>query len=552
MRMGWIIGLVMMAFSAAQAGTLPWRWVFVTRNLSRDEHVEQIDQIVRTAAEHNLNGMVLSAGLDTLDLKRPDYFNRLEQVRQICARRNVELVPQLFSVGYGGAVLAHDRELAAGLPVRHVRFEVSGHRAVHVPDSDVRIINGGFEDYRDNRVTGYRFHDRPGEISFVDTTVFHGGRASLRFENFGQFPHGHGRVMQEVAVKPHRCYKLRVWVKADKLEPAGAFRFAVLSLSGRYLAPYDPKVPSTTDWTEATIGFNSLEYDRVRLYVGVWGGKSGRFWVDDWQIEETALVNVLNRPGTPVAVCNEATGQVYQAGRDYEPIVDKHRNFRFDHTGPDILLPEGSHIPDGAGLQVDYYHGIAVNRDQVSVCMSEPKVYDIWRRQAELVHETLAPNKVLLSMDEIRAGGSCAACQARGLSMAEILGECITRQHAILRAVNPKMEVLIWSDMLDPNHNAHGDYYLVDGDFTGSWKHVPKGLVIVCWYHERRVESLAHFSSLRFRTMAGAYYDGDTLENPRDWLRALEATEGAVGIMYTTWQNKYDLLGPFGNLVAGR
>jgi hypothetical protein len=74
--------------------------------------------------------------------------------------------------------------------------------------------------------------------------------------------------------------------------------------------------------------------------------------------------------------------------------------------------------------------------------------------------------------------------------------------------------------MLDPNHNAHADYYLVDGDFTGSWNWMPKDLVIVCWYYQKRNESLKFFSSLGFPPScfrkkaggAGAYYDGDTLD----------------------------------------
>ena len=89
--------------------------------------------------------------------------------------------------------------------------------------------------------------------------------------------------------------------------------------------------------------------------------------------------------------------------------------------------------------------------------------------------------------------------------------------------------MLIWSDMLDPNHNAHGNYYLVEGDYTGSWQYVPKDLTIVCWYYEKRKESLAFFSSHGFRTLAGAYYDGDTLDNPRGWLEVLDKTPEAVG-----------------------
>ena len=122
----------------------------------------------------------------------------------------------------------------------------------------------------------------------------------------------------------------------------------------------------------------------------------------------------------------------------------------------------------------------------------------------------------------------------------------------MIRRLNPAAEVFVWSDMLDPNHNAHGDYYMVEGDFSGSWQYVPKDMRIVCWYHEKRKESLSHFSGLGFKTLAGAYYDGDTLENPKDWMEALERTPGAMGIMYTTWQNKYDLLGPFGDLVSRR
>jgi hypothetical protein len=122
----------------------------------------------------------------------------------------------------------------------------------------------------------------------------------------------------------------------------------------------------------------------------------------------------------------------------------------------------------------------------------------------------------------------------------------------MIHRVNPKAEVWTWSDMLDPNHNAHGDYYLVDGDFSGSWNYVPKDLGIVCWYYEKRNESLKFFSNLGFATVAGAYYDGDTLENPKGWLEVLDRTPGARGIMYTTWRNKYELLGAFGDLVSSR
>jgi len=187
--------------------------------------------------------------------------------------------------------------------------------------------------------------------------------------------------------------------------------------------------------------------------------------------------------------------------------------------------------------------------------MSEPKVYDIWRAAARLVEQKLRPAKYLLSMDEIRTAGSCEACKKRGLTLGQILGDCLTKQLQMLRESNPSAEVWVWSDMLDPNHNANPArkyYYLAEGNFTDSWKYVPKELGILCWYFAKRHASLAHFSSLGFKTLAGAYYDADTLDNPKAWLEALDATPGASGILYTTWLDKYALLGPFGDLVSRR
>ena len=528
----------------------PHRWVYVSRSLRNDSDVADIKGIAETASGHGLNGMVLSAGVDRLDKQPRDYFARLEQVKRICEENGIEIIPIIFSAGYGGSILSYDKNLAAGIPVTDAVFVAEGGEGRLVADGSAKIVNGGFEEYKGDRVTGHRFHDKPGEVSFVDKEIFNGGKASLRFEDFGKYEHGHARVMQEVKVRPHRCYRITCYVKTDSLEPGGSFRVQVLTAGGRSLAPWDPRVPSTSDWRKVVMGFNSLEYDTVRIYLGAWGGKSGRFWVDDLSVEEVGLLNVLRRGGTPVTV--EGEGAIYKEGRDFAALSDPRLNFRFDHDGPSIKILPGGRIKDGERLRVSYYHGMSVNRGQVTVCMSEPKIYEIWEKQAELIQRHLAPKKWLLSMDEIRAGGGCAACKERGMTMGQILGDCITRQVRLIRRANPKAEILTWSDMLDPNHNAHGDYYLVDGDFAGSWKHVPKDLGIVCWYYKKRNESLKFFSGLGFKTLAGAYYDGDTLDNPKGWLETLERTPGARGIMYTTWQNKYELLGPFGDLISGK
>ncbi|MCS7314098.1 MAG: hypothetical protein RMI94_05755 [Bryobacterales bacterium] len=537
----------------AEKKVYPHRWVYVSRSLRTDQHVADIERIATIASAHGLNGMVLAAGLDRLDLQPPEYFRRLRRVQAILEQKGLELIPILFSAGYGGSVLAHDRNLAEGLAVREALFVASGGTARHEPDPPPTLVNGGMESYDDHRLSGYALQDGPGRLTFVDPQVYRAGRASLRLENFALAAQGQVRLMQEIQVRPRRQYRISFWVKTENLEPPGAFRVRVLATDGRQLAPWNPRVPASGDWRRLVWGFNSLDRDRVRVYLGVWGARAGRVWLDELRIEEVALVNVLRRPGTPVRVRGEASGTEYEENRDYAPIADPQLDFRFDHDGPAIRLLPGGRIREGERLRVDYYHGMTIHESQTPICMSEPKVYEIWAEQAQRIRQALGPLRhFLLSMDEVRMGGSCEACRRRGLSMAEILGDCISRQFRMLRAANPEAQIWAWSDMLDPNHNARPNYYLVEGDYTGSWAHVPRELGIVTWYYERRRESLAHFSRLGFRTLAGAYYDADDLENPRGWLEALDQTPGASGIMYTTWENKYDLLAAFGDLVSRR
>ncbi len=542
----------------------PYRWVRVYRALDDDRHVEEIAEIARTASEHGLNGLVLSAGLDMIDLKGPDYIRRLKEVQNVCEQYGLEIIPSMMNVGFGNSVLAHDKNLAAGLPVRDALFVVAGGEARLVADPPIDIVNGGFEDHRGNRVADYSYHGTPGEIIFTDSQVFKEGRSSLRFENFGKYPDSTGRLSQQVAVQPYRCYRLSCWVKTSDLDVdgqsfgvgrfSGLFRLYVYGVGdSRLLVRFDPRVASTGDWTRVSVGFNSLNYDKVEISAAAFGGTSGKFWVDGLHLEEVGLTNILRRPGTPLTVRSEKKGTVYVEGDDYQSVADPELDFYFDHEGPVIrILPEGL-IADGERLRVSYYHGMSVpvNKQQVTVCMSEPKLYEIWRTQVRLIHQQLAPDKYFLPMDEIRAGGSCAACKERNMTMGQILGDCITRQAEIVREFNPEAEVFLWSDMLNPHHNAgkmEGEYYyMVDGDFYGSWNYVPKDLVMVCWWHEIRNLSLKHFSSLGFRTLGSS--SGD-LEVARDWLVSLDATPGVCGIMYTTWQDEYETLGPFGDLVS--
>jgi hypothetical protein len=195
-------------------------------------------------------------------------------------RIRIGLIPAVFSVGYGGAALAHDRNLAEGVSVEDAGFVAKGGEARLVPDESVRFANGGFEEFTGHKLKAFSFHDQPGEVSVAHTQTKQGGEASLRLEKFTANPHGHGRVMQELRVRPHRTYRVSLWVKTESLQPVSAFQITVLA-GDRSLAPRTFTLPSTGDWQKLTMLLNSLSFESVRLYTGVWGGKAGKLWLDD-------------------------------------------------------------------------------------------------------------------------------------------------------------------------------------------------------------------------------------------------------------------------------
>jgi hypothetical protein len=238
----------------------------------------------------------------------------------------------------------------------------------------------------------------------------------------------------------------------------------------------------------------------------------------------------------------------YTEGQDYAPLEDPKFNFyQVDRDFPPLRLLPGGRLRDGQRLRVSWYHPMVVHDSQVTVCMGEPELYEIYDHEAKLLAERLHPRRVLLNMDEVRMGGTCQAC--RGRPMGELLGECITKQVQALRRHIPQAGVYIWSDMLDPNHNARGNYYLVQGDFTGSWKHVPHDLFIAVWGGEPREKSLRFFEQEGFRTLVACYYDADNLDDVKGWLKCAQGLPNVRGFMYTPWQRKYSLLAGFGELL---
>ena len=390
-----LLGIFLVTFFGACGPAeerFPYRWFRISRSLNSETDVTEIANVARIASEHGLNGMMLDASFDGIVGQPPEYFARLAKVKEICDGYGVETVPIFLSVGYGSG-LTYDKNLAAGLPVKDALYVAGENQAVLKPDPEVVVINSGFEDSSGEGLKGYTSPGKLGEVAVRDREIFKEGRASLRFENFSRFPRESGRLNQVVNVRPYRSYVLSCWMKTEGMDPPrpfslGHIRFEVLGQpDGRRLQFHDPEVPTDTDWVKVSVGFNSWNYEQAEFSIGAWTSEGGTFWIDDVQVHEVGLVNVLRRPGTPLAVRGEKSGDLYEEGRDFGPVADPQLNHKFDHEGPALELLPGSRIVKGERLRVSWYHSMTLYQQQVSVCMSEPKLYDLWESQVQLLQE---------------------------------------------------------------------------------------------------------------------------------------------------------------------
>jgi hypothetical protein len=552
--------LFLFLFGCIIAGAQPLqdRWFYACRYLDSEQDVADLAALVKTASASGLNGMLLSCNVEYHSTWPEEKRERLQAVKRICDEQHVELIPIIWTIGYG-TMLNRNPNLCAAMPIIGVPYQVQGRKAVIVKQSIPPIPNGDFEVHEGNDFSMTGWIDQPGVVSFADTQVKHGGACSLRLENFTANPYGHGRICLETALKPHWKYRFSCYVKTEGYvdNPRDSIKLQFYDKKGNMRSCIWPAIAPTQDWTRLSMVFSSDDLSEGYLYAGVWDGKNGKVWIDDLTLEVAGVNEVIRRPGAPFVVRNAQNGQIYEEGKDFEAIppltafeevqAEQEWENANDSTKSLVLnLTANSAIREGDSLLVDYYHPVRIGR-QRSTCMSEPILYEMFRESAKEIATALPPKKWFLSMDEIRAGGTCAACEARHTDMAHILADCISRQRQIIKEVCPEANIYIWSDMLDPAHNAHDNYYSCKGTFAGVWNLIPKDLVIACWYNGDI--SMPFFANLGFRTLGAAYYDEDSLDGSRKWLHICRQTPHCNGIMYTSWQNKYQLLPDFGKMV---
>lgn len=562
--MGWM--LFIPALASAEPGGNPKerfneRWVYASHNLLEDKNADEVVKLIDRASKSGYTGMVFNDyKLAILDRMPARYFKNVQRMRDAARAANLEIIPSVFPIGYSSGLLAHDPNLAEGLPVVDAPFVVKGREVVPIPDQQAKMLNGDLEEAKDNRFASFFLQDDPGKTTFVDREVVHHGNSSVRIQDSAEGQSRNYRLAQRMKVRPHSCYRFSAWVKTRDLKPTSGFQLLARGAGWRHppLTFYEGHLQPTQEWTRVEVVFNSLGEDEIELYAGHWGGQSGTLWMDELALEELSLVNVLRREGAPLKITSEDGKTAFEEGKDFLPVRDTQLGqepfageYEFRHAGAKLQLTDKSRIKNGDRLRVSWYHPVIMVGFQVVCCLTEHKIYALLRDQARRVNDLFKPRTFFMSHDEIRVANWCQSCQSRKETPGQLLANNVSESVRILREVNPGARIVVWSDMFDPNHNAVSDFYLVHGTMEGSWKGLPSDVIIANWNLDKGAKSLKWFSDRGHSQILAGYYDSD-IGNFKKWNEASRGIPKVIGFMYTTWDNNYADLERYGRALLGR
>ena len=479
----------------------------------------------------------------------PDPTGRyLKQAMEHAIARGMKTLAQGPPFGYSNDVLHADPNWAEALRVTGARFRVDAlGRNLILQNSFTGLRNGGFEEGRED---WFQTNDRGVD---VDPGTSQSGMASGMIGGNT----GNARFSQKLTVTPWRQYHVRIFVKTRNYAGPDFTVEAFDANSQKILRMYrQTRLAANQDWLQLDVTFNSQASTSLWLYFGLWGGSRGTLWVDNVQVEETALVYLVRRAGAPLRMYDPASGKVFQETVDFNELRDPKLTSNprdSHHEPPAVTLPAGSALRPGQIVAMDYYAVQPVDSERLGVCLTDPAVQTWMQALARKVMDAIPPRTdMFLQYDEMRQMNSCASCRAMGKTAGQLLAWHTGQTLAMYRRLRPNTAFYVWSDMYDPYANARDHYYLVEGDIAGSWLGLPSEVAVMNWNMDHLRDSLQWFSGqnrkqpLAHRQIIAGYYDTHNgAAAAAAELKQASGIPGVDGLMYTTWENDYSQMDNF-------
>lgn len=541
----------------------PIRWAFTKYTVNAPAQCAQLRALIDTMALRKFTGIQQGEfHYGVLSTVTRAFTDSMTSYKAAARQSNLEIIPGVANIGWSNAIVYMNPNLAEGLPTTQT-YVVEADTGRELPDTRVALPNGNFEKLSAGIFTtganGWDFIDGQGTNVFVDSVTVHGGKYSARCENFRtNNAAGNARFIKNVVCTPRSYYILTAWVRTQNYSGNQA-QLLVVGSDGagnsRNLTSTDYHLSGTNGWQKVEIAFNTLEFTKLGIYCGTWGGNAGTIWWDDISVYDAGLTNILRRGGTPLIVRNKRTNTACVEGVDFATLKDSilnvsHGRYAPYHTPPTLRRIASGTVRNGDTLVVSFYHPVTTivqvdGTGQVMTCLSEDTLKSYLLDEAARIDTLLHPRTWFLSHDEARVIDRDSICVARGETPAAMFNENIRYCDSIVKQRHAGAKTVIWSDMIDSLHNAHDNYYLVNGDLTGDWNGLPRSILVANWNSPFMAKSLRFFAAQGFEQISCPYFDAGTAAPILAWRRAQDTVAGQRGGVYTTWTNDYRFLTAF-------
>jgi hypothetical protein len=534
-----------------QTPATPQLWLWLHSYLNNQAAVTQAESRIDAAAAAGYTGIVMwDSGVEYLQYSwwDPSY---MQQVIQHAKADGLAVMPAVAPYGHSYDELVLSPNLAEGQRVLGTEFQVDPAGAsLHLVNSFRGLVNGGFE----NGPAGWFSYADPG--SSVDNTVAHSGGASALLRNCP----ANCRLAQSFTVQPWRQYHLRMFYQTQNFSGfAQIFAFADGELNIQRVNQAF-SLQANQGWTQWDYAFNSGPHSTIEILMGIWGGSQGSLWFDDVSLEETGLVYVIRGNSAPLSVYDPSNpSHVFQEGADFGAISDPQLSgpapyFRdYWHQPMVPAVPAGSRLRPGQIVAMNWY-AIQPEANDAGVSLTDPAALE-WRATAAAAQASVfsGASGYFFGYNEMRHMDSTASAKALNMTPAQLLDWHFNQTYNLYRSYSPSANIYVWSDMFDPNHNAVNNYYLVEGDLTGSWTGLPADVIIMNWNIAALKTSATWFATPPYahRQVLANYYDsGNGSASATNALAQVSGIPGIQGLMYTTWVDDYSQIAPFA--VAAR
>jgi hypothetical protein len=475
---------------------MPERWNFVTIGLGDDASLQRLLDVLKQSKECGCTHILLPDGLSYNLSENRAYLARVQKVKRAAKQMNLTIVPSVFALGYSGRYIGGNPNLAAGLPVKDMPFVVAGKSA----SADPALA--------------------------LDTST-------LKPSAVG--------IDGKLKARPFTHYRLR-FVKKGKYEGDMEEMVRITTCGGkRWVSRRVPDIYEQDGKTIIETTFNTLELTggemRVRIDV----------LAEVLKIEPAGALMIVRRGLTPLTVASADGKTIYEEGKDFKPLADPQLTFGdghvFRHEPPTLELTADSRIRDGDKLSVSFFHAYRLGSDQDGISLEDPQVFQLMERDIANCAKVWDAGGYFMNYDEIRIGG----WENPSIKPGKLLANHIRRACALVRKHAPHARLYTWSDMFCPGHNAYpfgakGYYYLVNGNWDGSWEGLPGDVIILNWY-DPDGRNIKFFADRGHSQVLCGYYDGVTTEKMKEniavWMKVSTGAPHILGLMYTTWEKNY-------------